>query len=454
MKPEELRHVLAAGFHARPALLYAPCADQISLAHVLAVEDDAGDEPSYIELCAAAFGMREITRDKPFLFSEGMAFIPIHGALINRWPHSAYGYTGYQFIRNQFDAALADPDVKGIVFDVNSYGGMVYGNFELAEHIRSNRGAKPSMALVDAMAFSGGYSLASAAGSIVISPSGDVGSIGVVTVHVDQSKMLKDWGLKVTMIYAGKHKVDGNPYEPLSDDVRADMQSGIDESYQEFVVLVSNNRGMTEKAVRDTEARIYGSNPAKSIGLVDAVLTPTEAVAAFRSELSGSTSAKWRTRNMSTATSAADAAKTPPATPAVAATPPAAEPAAASVTPDVVAAPAQIDDAAGAERKRVSSILGCAEARGRDLLAKHFALSTGLSFEDAKAALATAPVSAATASDKTRFDAAMEHGNPNVSAGDGGAPAEPGLDKTKAIVAAYQKATGRKPYEAPTAKHH
>ncbi|MES3001340.1 MAG: S49 family peptidase [Pseudomonadota bacterium] len=441
MKIDELRTAIASGFHSRPALVYAPCADQITLAGITAESDEDG--MGFVELCAAAFGMREINRDKPFLFAEGMAFIPIHGALINRYAGTGYGYTGYQFIRNQFDAAVNDPEVKGIVFDVNSYGGQVYGNFELANHIRANRDKKPSMALVDAMAFSGGYSLASAAGSMVVSPSGDVGSIGVVMMHVDQSKALKDWGVKVTMIYAGKHKVDGNPYEPLTDDVRADMQAGVDESYQEFVSLVVQNRGMSEKAVRDTEARIYGSSEAKKLGLVDAVMTPTDAITSFRSELSGSISATWRTRNMSTAT------------------PPAAEPeniasATAANTPaPASAAPAAVD-AVAAERDRVAGILTCTEAKGREALAQHLALKTSMSVDDARVTLTAASPAAAPASTTSPFEAAMATGNPEIPAEGSPTGADAGKPEsaTNRLLAAYSKATGVKIEPPSSTKRH
>jgi len=428
-----IEDLITSGFNARPALVYAPCANQI----ISAASEKPEDELAYAELCAAAFGMREITRDKPFVFSEGMAFIPIHGVLINRFAGSWGSVTGYQFIKNQFDAALADPEVKGVIFDVNSYGGQVYGNFELADHIRDNRKTKPSMALVDAMAFSGGYSLASAAGSMVVSPSGDVGSIGVVTMHMDVSKALKDFGVKITMVYAGKHKVDGNPYEPLPESVKADMQAGVDESYQKFVSLVSKNRGMSEKAVRETEARIFGADEGKRIGLVDAAMVPSDAIASFRSELSGSNSSAWRTRNMSTATPAAEPENTP-SVPAATATPP-------PVTTATPAAAAPEKDAVQIERDRIAGILGCEEATGREAQAQHFALKTSMSVDDARAALAVAPKVEPKAAVASPFERAMEAtGNPEIASGAASADPDKPVDNVASIVAAYQKATGIK----------
>jgi signal peptide peptidase SppA len=464
MTPEELRAAIAASFDSRPSLVYAPCASQIVLHQGLAVsvETDNDETPGFMRQCASAYGISDM-EDKPFVYADGIALIPIYGALINRFAYCMWGYTGHQFIRNQFDAAMSDPDVQGIIFDVNSYGGSVYGNFELADYIRAGRKDKPSMAVVDSMCFSGAYSLASAADSIVASPMSDAGSIGVVMMHVDQSKMLKEWGLKVTYVYAGDHKVDGNPYEPLPDDVRNDMQASVDFAYQEFVSVVARGRGMSEKAVRETEARVFNATEAKRIGLVDAVLPPNEALAAFRNELTGSSSKEWRRTNMSKQTEAEknaaaeqqekdrlaaeqkakdekEAADKAAAEKAIA-DKAAADAAAASVKPTAA-------EAAAAERTRIMGILGCEEAKGRDALAKHFAEKTSMTVDEAKAALAVAPLVKAGAG-MSPFERAMENGNPNISAGDGGGSPEAGAaskpdEVAKRIVANYRLAQGEK----------
>ena len=74
--------------------------------------------------------------------------------------------------------------------------------------------------LVEVTLAARGDALAAAADRIVLIPSGGAGSIGVVTMHVDYSKNLSEAGIKVTYIHGGAHKVDGNPYQPLPDDVR------------------------------------------------------------------------------------------------------------------------------------------------------------------------------------------------------------------------------------------
>ena len=99
-----------------------------------------------MESLCAAYGFDSKAQNKPFAFQDGVAIIPIHGSLINRFGQ-CYGYvTGYNFIRSQMNLAEADPDVQGIVFDVNSYGGEAAGCFELCADIAAL--SKPTLSVV------------------------------------------------------------------------------------------------------------------------------------------------------------------------------------------------------------------------------------------------------------------------------------------------------------------
>lgn len=435
MKNNALRNLIVTGFNDRPALVAMTGASEIAgwlrNAHNGAAATDEIEDDISLDLCAAAFGVRDYSAEKPFVYQAGIAYIPVYGTLINRLNHysSWYNVTGYQYIRNMFDAALADADVKGIVFDVNSHGGQVYGCFELAGYIREKRGDKPTVAVVDAMACSAAYALASAAGKLVVSPSGDVGSIGVLCMHFDVSKMYEEIGIKVTPIFAGKHKVDGNPYEPLPDEVRKDIQAGIDKTYSEFVALVAANRGLEEQAVRDTEARTFDADSALELGLVDEVAMAIDAVTAFQTELSGSNNTYWST-NMSNETKAGASAESTGAE--------------------------QIASATAAERTRIAGIQGHAEAAGREDLAKHLAFNTDMTVDAAAAILAASPkaVAAPAKTGDAAFKAAMAAENPDVGAGgEGGDDEDPEAGNTPEanaarIVANYTAATGIKPAKA------
>ena len=393
---------------------------------------------------AAAWGA-DVPERKPYAFADGIAIIPVHGTLINRF-NGAWGFvTGYDYIRGAFDAALADSAVQGIMLDVNSYGGEVHGCFELADHIHSMRGKKPVRAIVNANCYSAAYAVASCADSITVTPSGGAGSIGVVTMHVDLSKALEDQGVKVTFVYAGKHKVDGNPYQPLPDSVKANIQARIDNSYEKFVGAVSRNRGMSAQKVRDTEASIYAAEDAKKIGLIDSVAPPKAAFGQFTRELSGRDNQEFdemsheNTPENAEVEEVVETAAAPAETPAEA-------PAEAPAEQPAAEAPAEQPAAAApTERDRIRAILSCEEATSRPRLANHFALNTDLSVDDARAALA-ASAEEGKPSGKSPFEAAMDASTePDVGSGNSTDEAEEDSPKSRAsrIVADYKAATGR-----------
>lgn len=390
---------------------------------------DDGTEDFLTSFCAAYGDPR--SERKPYAQVGDTAIVPVHGTLINRF-NSSWGFvTGYQYIEGALAAAMDDATVSRVVMDVDSYGGEAAGAFELSDTIHQMRGKKPLMALVNTAAYSAAYAVASAADSIVATPSGGAGSIGVVTMHVDYSKALKEAGITVTHIYAGKHKVDGSPYRPLTEEVRDSIQARIDKTYGAFVQNVARNRGLAEKAVRDTEARTYDADDAMKLGLIDAVAPPKEAFAAFTSGSYGPR--KKDKMQMSTEIET-------PATPeagAAAAAPAAAPEAAAPATPEV--------DAVAAERARVKSILSCEEADGRADLANHLALNTDLAVDAAKSILAAAPkVEKKPAASGAAFAAAMATGNPEVGPDAGEASAGQPEDAVARINRHHALATGRK----------
>ena len=157
---------------------------------------------------------------------DGIAVIEIAGTLVHRgaWIGQSSGLTSYEGIAAQLQAAVADPGVRGIALDIDSFGGEVAGAFDLADRIRAARAQKPVHAFIAEHALSAGYVLASQADRIVLPRTRAVGSIGVVALHTDMSGALDQKGIAVTLIHAGAHKVDANPYQPLPDTVHDQMQ--------------------------------------------------------------------------------------------------------------------------------------------------------------------------------------------------------------------------------------
>ncbi len=339
---------------------------------------------------------------RPYVVVGGILQIPVKGVLLHDFSFAAGSYaTGYVYIRRAFERGLCDASVKGIALVCDSPGGEVAGCFDLVDVIQAAKGTKPVWAFAHEGAYSAAYAIASAADKVWVSRTGGVGSIGVVTGHVDRSGALDKQGLKLTFIFAGKHKVDGNSTEPLPDEVRARIQARIDALYAIFVEAVARGRaGLTVKAVRATEALTYGADEAIEAGLADAVGALDDAVAAFAADLN------------------------PTQQDPSMITPEAHEAAVAAARADGERAGHAAGKAEGLTvgaaqaTARIKGVLDSDEAKGREDLARHFAFATELPAEAAVAALAVAPKAAAPAPERNDFvDAMRSERNPDLGAG-------------------------------------
>jgi signal peptide peptidase SppA len=229
-----------------------------------------------------------IGNDRPYDLVAGVAVIPVTGTLVQKLgtlrPYS--GMTGYDGIRANLLTALDDPEAAAIVLDIDSPGGEVPGCFDLADAVYAARGQKPIWALLDEMACSAAYALASACERVTVPRTGISGSIGVVTMHVDFSKALEKEGIAVSFIHYGARKIDGTDALPLSKEARERIQRDIDATGDLFVATVARNRKLQAKAVRDQEADTFQGAAGIAAGLVDAVMAPDEAFAELVQKLS------------------------------------------------------------------------------------------------------------------------------------------------------------------------
>ncbi len=225
----------------------------------------------------------------PFDMVGNVAVIPVEGTLVHKgaFVGQSSGETSYQGLQTQVSRALKSDVVKGAVFEIDSYGGELAGAFDAADAIAQLSAAKPTMAILTDHALSAGYLMASAARQIVMPEFGRAGSIGVITMHVDYSRKLENEGIKVTLLAAGKHKAEGNPFQPLSDAVASRIMAEVEQARGKFADQVARGRGrrFTAAQALATEAQHYGSAEALSFGLVDAIAKPSDAFDAFGGEI-------------------------------------------------------------------------------------------------------------------------------------------------------------------------
>lgn len=206
-----------------------------------------------------------------------VAIIPVYGVISGRADMftAMSGGTSVQRLQDTFGDAIADDDVSAIVLDIDSPGGSTDLIPEIAATIRGARGKKRIVAVANTRAASAAYWIGAQADELVVTPSGDVGSIGVFAAHSDLSGAQEKMGIKTTLIHAGAFKVEGNPYEPLSDEARAAIQAVVDEYYGMFVKDVAKGRRVAVGTVREDfgQGRMLTALNAVKAGMADRVET-------------------------------------------------------------------------------------------------------------------------------------------------------------------------------------
>jgi len=218
---------------------------------------------------------------KPSMLGKGenkLAVIPIQGVLSNDGP-AWYG-SNYQTIANAAEAAANDPSVKRVVLAIDSPGGEVMGCAEAGAVLAQLAKVKPVSTMVEGQCASAALWLGSQANDITITPSGEIGSVGVRMMHADVSKMLDDYGIKITELYSGNYKTEFSPYAPLTEDAKTNMQPRLEATHQSFIDAVAAGRGNRPTADlvanRFGEGRMFTANAAMANGFADKIQAPRD----------------------------------------------------------------------------------------------------------------------------------------------------------------------------------
>jgi signal peptide peptidase SppA len=405
-------------------LLIHPAKAEVLLAVLsgrIGVDGDPGLGPGIDATRFVGSARRESGRSALTRASNGVAIVPVLDTLVNRgaWLDSRSGLTSYEGIGAQIRDAASDPEVHAILLDVSSPGGEAAGMSAVAHVIRTVRQTKPVIAFVNDMAASAAYGIASAADEIVVSPTSILGSIGVVMIHADRSGELAAQGIKLTLIFAGSHKVDGNPFEPLSDAVRADLQASVDAHYNQFVGLVAAGRGdrLTMDAARATEARTFIGVDAIAKGLADRMASFDEILDGLSRRQPAGRANRTGGSQMST--------ETPSAT--------------ESTGVSIADRDAAVTAARLEERARIRAIVASEAAEGRMAQALVLATETSLTVAEAEKLLAASPKEAGIEGLAARAAGGPEIGSSRDPAAPDAATERAVAGWKKAIAAANQR---------------
>ena len=160
--------------------------------------------------------------------------------------------------------------VKAVVLRINSPGGIVAPPQEIYEEVKKTCKEKKVIVSVESVAASGGYYIACAADTIIANPGTLVGSIGVMIPVENIGELLQKIGVSSKVIKSGKYKDIGSLTRPMTKDEEAVLQELIDDTYNQFVDVVAEGRGLTrEQVLKIADGRIFTGAQALQLGLVD-----------------------------------------------------------------------------------------------------------------------------------------------------------------------------------------
>lgn len=200
----------------------------------------------------------------------------IDGVLVNRegqMNSQCVELTSYQSLKKRFEMQV-EQGMKSCVLMVSSGGGEAFGAWSTANYVKkiANENGVKLTAYTNGSACSAAYVWTVVADEVVSHPMASVGSIGVLVQLYNDSKMLENLGVQRSFVYAGGNKIPFDKEGNFTDKFISDLQTSIDKTYSKFVNHVVQNRNMSEQDVINTQASVFDSDEALSLGLIDKIM--------------------------------------------------------------------------------------------------------------------------------------------------------------------------------------
>lgn len=214
-------------------------------------------------LAAAFFGLIFLIGIVSLFFGDGfgkdkVAVVTVKGIITDSKP-----------VIEQIHDAVESSDVKAIVVRINSPGGGVGASQEIYREVTKIKDKKV-VASMGSIAASGGYYIACGAEKVYANPGTLTGSIGVLMEFANFEEILGKIGVKGYVIKSGEHKDLGSPLRPMTDAEKELLQGVIDNTYRQFVGVVSKGRKLPDDYVKGlADGRIFTGEQAKDLKLVD-----------------------------------------------------------------------------------------------------------------------------------------------------------------------------------------
>ena len=165
-----------------------------------------------------------------------------------------------------------DPSISGVILWIDSPGGSVAGVIQIAYEVERLKSTKSVVAYSGGISASGGYYIMSICDSIVVRPDAELGSIGVIYVHIDASGYYAQFGFDITVFKTGKHKDAGADWRALDDEEQEYIFDSVYDAFYRFVYTVSRGRNLsTEYVEKYADGLTWFGNQAVELGFADIV---------------------------------------------------------------------------------------------------------------------------------------------------------------------------------------
>jgi protease-4 len=223
-----------------------------------------------------------------------IAVIPIEGIIRSGPPSLIPDEAGLvESFKKMLAKAKGDSHVEAVILRIDSPGGgITASDIIYNELLKYKEEKKKVVACMEDVAASGAYYVAVAADKIVAHPTTVTGSIGVIMPLINISELIKRYGIEDKSISSGPFKEIGSPFKPMTPEEEAVLRGIVDEMYNRFVTVVSKGRNIELEEVRKlADGRIYTSNQAQNLGLIDQIGYLSDAIKLTR-ELAGLKEAK------------------------------------------------------------------------------------------------------------------------------------------------------------------
>lgn len=207
---------------------------------------------------------------------------------ITEYNASELSYYDHEWTVGYIDKLIESDSNKGLLLYIDSPGGSIYESDELYLKLMDykEKTGRPIWSYMASEACSGGYYIAMASDKIYCNRNGLTGSIGVMMTLEDYSGFLEKMGIREINITSGPNKAMGSGGEKITEEQQEILQSIVNETYEQFLEVVSKGRNMTREEVEAvSDGRVFTPKQALKLNLIDKIATYDEMETEFKTDI-------------------------------------------------------------------------------------------------------------------------------------------------------------------------